>query len=71
MWHSRRAEEVLNLSWSAKRMFGTKTVDRDPAPVVARLTAAIAEVGGSSITPDWRSHIARSRQAIDGGRDGG
>ncbi len=64
-----RAEESLNLSWAAKRTFGTKTVGRDAAPIVARLNAAITRVGGSSITPDWRSHIARSRQAIDSGRD--
>ncbi|MDH4279578.1 MAG: ATP-dependent DNA helicase UvrD2 [Acidimicrobiia bacterium] len=63
-----RAEQSLNLSWSAKRTFGTKSVGRDPAPIVARLAAAITKVGGSSITPDWRSHIARSREAIDSGR---
>lgn len=64
-----RAEESLNLSWAAKRTFGTKTVGRDAAPIVARLGAAIERVGGSSITPDWRSHIARSRQAIDDNRN--
>lgn len=63
-----RAEQALNLSWAAKRTFGTKAVGRDPAPIVARLSAAITRVGGSSITPDWRSHIARSREAIDSGR---
>ncbi len=66
-----RAEQALNLSWAAKRTFGTKTVDRDPAPIVGKLAAAIAEVGGSSIVPDWRSHIARSRHAIDGGGPAG
>ncbi len=64
-----RAEQSLNLSWAAKRTFGTKSVSREPAPIVAQLAAAIARVGGSTITPDWRSHIARSRQAIDGGRE--
>lgn len=33
------------------------------------MATAITAVGGSGITPDWRTHIARSRQAIDG--DGG
>ena len=64
-----RAEQSLNLSWAAKRTFGTKSIARDAAPIVARLAAAIDKVGGSSITPDWRSHIARSREAIDGSRD--
>ncbi len=66
-----RAEEVLNLSWAAKRTFGTKSVARDAAPIVARLAAAISTVGGSGIVPDWRSHIARSRRAIDDTRDPG
>ena len=64
-----RAEESLNLSWAAKRTFGTKSVGRDAAPIVAQLATAIKRVGGSSLTPDWRSHIARSREAIDGNRD--
>ncbi len=61
-----RAEESLNLSWAEQRTFGTKTVGRDPAPILDRLAAAIAEVGGSALLPDWRAHIARSRRAIDG-----
>ncbi|MDH3294424.1 MAG: ATP-dependent DNA helicase UvrD2 [Acidimicrobiia bacterium] len=60
-----RAEEHLNLSWAQQRMFGTKTVGRQPSPIVEVLAAEIEQLGGTALAPDWRAHIARSRQAID------
>ncbi len=61
-----RAEDQLNLSYADQRTFGTKTVGRQPSPLIEPLTAEIKELGGTALAPDWRSHISRSRQAIGG-----
>jgi len=61
-----RAEDQLNLSWSEQRTFGTKSVSRRPSPVVETLANELEQLGGTALNPDWRSHIARSRQAITG-----
>ncbi len=60
-----RAKSELHLSWSMERTFGTRTVKRQPAPMLDALAAAINGLG--TVGPgrvDWRTQIERTRKQI-------
>lgn len=60
-----RAKEELHLSWAMERTFGTKTVKRQPAPLLDILAGTIAAMDPSgSVGPNWRDQIAKTRQRI-------
>ncbi|MEM7321646.1 MAG: ATP-dependent DNA helicase UvrD2 [Actinomycetota bacterium] len=60
-----RAREELHLSWSMERTFGTKTVKRQPAPLLEVLAGTINTMDpGGAVGPNWREQIARTRRQI-------
>ena len=60
-----RAKQELHLSWAMERTFGTKTVKRQPAPLLDILAGAIATMDPSgSVGPNWRDQIAKTRRQI-------
>ncbi len=61
-----RAQDQLFLSWCRERTFGTRPVARTPSPLIEVLQQAMIGLGGTGpVETDWRSHIRRSRRAIE------
>ena len=59
-----RAESELHLSWSAERVFGTKTVKRQPSPQLDGLQSAIDHLRNGHRPVDWKAQVKKTRAAI-------
>ncbi len=59
-----RAEKELHLSWAAERLFGAKSVKRQPSPHLDAIQSAIDHLRRGHRPVDWRAEMVKSRAAI-------